>query len=142
MDMCADALQIFISFLELHCEFENSPQIWLRKPLRSFPPFALNCTIDRRKDAPVQFGSAAKWEFRVFGRRIARYFRKGDSWWVTSSIFSPFSAVGALCEHQSVANNRGKRATFSSRKLKCQLVLLYFEFGHLSGKLFHGSDSL
>jgi hypothetical protein len=29
-----------------------------------------------------------------------------------------------------------------SRKLKLRLVLLYFEFGHLSGKLFHVSDSL
>jgi hypothetical protein len=33
---CAGALQYFVSFLELHCEFENSTQIRLRKPLAPF----------------------------------------------------------------------------------------------------------
>ena len=33
---CAGALQYFVNFLEFHCEFENSPQIRLRKPLAPF----------------------------------------------------------------------------------------------------------
>jgi hypothetical protein len=39
MDMCAGALQYFVNFLELHCEFENSTQIWLRKPFKRLAPF-------------------------------------------------------------------------------------------------------
>jgi hypothetical protein len=76
------------------------------------------CRDELRCQTPASFHEP--WIFMLVLRRSD----EAEKCRVTFSIFSPFFAFQALIGHK--ASNRGQRVTFSCRKLKFELLLLYF----------------